>query len=107
MKSWRELTALKIQPRRFRRNMIIGHNLNETLRIKLVRKSFIFRVHEVLTRDNLTNWSRWFFVATNASTSASPCFVLVRRDSPAACARVLQVSPVLRRREIRDFGIQI
>ena len=32
--------------------MIIGHNLNETLRIKLVRKSFIFRVHEVLTRDN-------------------------------------------------------
>jgi hypothetical protein len=72
MKSWRELTALKIQP-----------------------------------RDNLTNWSRWFFVATNASTSASPCFVLVRRDSPAACARVLQVSPVLRRREIRDFGIQI
>src|SRR5580704_12649973 len=84
-----------------------GQNLNETLRIKLVCQSFIFRVHEVLTRDNLTNWRRWFFVATNASTSASPCFVLVRRDSPAACARVLQVSPVLRRREIRDFGIQI
>jgi len=57
-----------------------GHDLIETRRVKLVSKSFILRVHEVLTRDTRKSRSVVGSPLRQFGLEASPCaaiFLLV------------------------------
>ena len=73
MRSSREPKALTAHPKRCRNDMIMARTLSETRCVKLVSKSFISRVDEVLTRDSyFPRALRYDFTSIRLSKGLSP-----------------------------------